>query len=273
MSSNNICVIAATNSTTKNGEVLDYVQLASIAAERVKHFLGLDTYLITSDSSNLKSYSIFKDVIVTAPTRVSHRSVVAGEDRIQYSWFNDTRIDAFKLTKGLANKVLMIDADYMVASDLLKDWVETDYPFTMFDQAFDISRRGEFKKYFPSNDIAQRWATAMCWNDSEEAETVFETARMVRDNYEFYATMFFMLTGLYRNDLAFSIACHLHNISVNDNINLWNLPVTAQIRSTNDRWIVDLEKTVISWWFDVHVLNKRYAIDSHLMNQLRLKNV
>lgn len=273
MSSNNICVIAATNSTTKNGEVLDYVQLASIAAERVKHFLGLETYLLTNDTNNLKSYPIFKDVIVNEPTKISHRSVAAGKDHIQYSWFNDTRVDAFKITKGLADKVLMIDADYMVNSDLLKDWVETDYPFKMFDRAIDVSKQNEFKQYFPTNDVTQRWATAMCWNNSKEAEVIFETARMVRDNYDFYASMFLMLKGLYRNDLAFSVACHLHNIPVKEEMLLWNSPPSAYIRSTKDYWIVEFEKYVIRWWFDIHVLNKQYAMDPELMNQLRLKNV
>lgn len=269
------CVIAANNSITATGEILDYIQLASIAADRVKYYLGLPTYLITSDINTAKKYSNFAGIIEHTPVKVNKRNMIAGNDTIQYEWFNDARIDAFNLTKDIADKILMIDADYMIASDRLQIWLNNDYPFTIFNIASDITHAGIYSsKYFPSNDISQCWATAMCWNNNAEGEIIFETARMVRDNYEFYAVMLGMPKIPFRNDVAFSIACHLHNIPFFDSQKLWNLPPAGYILySDKHHWLATFGNECVVWKNDIHILNKEYAIKSNLMNQLRLVNV
>lgn len=269
------CVIAANNSQTDTGEILDYIQLASIAADRVKYYLGLSTYLITSDINTAKKYSNFAGIIEHTPVKINKRNMIAGNGTIQYEWFNDARIDAFNLTKDIADKILMIDADYMIASDRLQVWLNNDYPFTIFNIASDITHTGIYNsKYFPSNDINQRWATAMCWNNNAEGEIIFETARMVRDNYEFYAVMLGMPKIPFRNDVAFSIACHLHDIPFFDSQKLWNLPPAGYILySDKHYWLATFGNECVVWKNDIHILNKEYAIKSNLMNQLRLVNV
>lgn len=277
MSSNKaICVIAASNSYTLDGKLIDYIQLASIAAERVKFFLNLDTYLITEDIESAKEYkSFFADILINSPKKISKRTMLSNDELIQYNWKNDSRIEVFNLTKHLADKILMIDADYMIASDQLKVWLNTDYPFILFDTAIDAAGSGVYNnKYFPSNDITQCWATAMCWTTSYEAEIIFDTAKMVRDNYEFYATMLCMPKGVYRNDLAFSVACHLHNIPLNKNQKLWNLIPTARLEYFDKikQWLIYSNNKVVRWNHDIHILNKQYAIDKTLMDNLRLRH-
>lgn len=277
MSSNKkICVIAANNSIT-DGKVIDYIQLASVAAERVKYFLGLDTYIITNDPTLASQFSIFAKIIEYKPTKISKRVMVSSDDTIQYDWFNDSRIAAFELTKGLADKVLMLDADYIVGSDQLSPWLKNDCPFSIFNHASDVIGKDTYQgfKYFPSNDILQRWATGICFDHSEEARVIFDTANMVRENYEFYALMTGLPSTVYRNDLAFSVACHLHNIPYNDPPTLFNVPATSEIYYTNKdaNWIIVNGMRGIIWDYDMHVLNKKYAIDPQCMNQLRLKNV
>ena len=272
-----ICVIAANNSYTDDNKLIDYLQLASIAAERVKYYLGLPTYLITNDVDAAKEYTIFAGYVEGIPTIVNKRNVIAGDSTIQYAWKNDARIDAFNLTKGLANKVLMIDADYMVASNQLSVHLKSDSPFWMFANARDITGSGSYiNKYFPSNDIPQRWATGMCWDHSTEAEVIFETAKMVRDNYEFYALMLCMPRAPFRNDVAFSVAAHLHNVPLTNTQKLCNLPPAGYVYSKENakQWIVEFGEKCFRWCHDdLHILNKMYAIDSTLMDQLRLKNV
>lgn len=277
MSSNDaICVIAANNSKTADDKNIDYIQLASIAADRVKYYLDLPTYIISADLDEASKYSNFAGILTSTPTKITKRNVMAGNDHIQYDWLNDTRISAFELTKGLADRVLMIDADYMVASAQLRIWVNSDNPFSIFTSVKDLSNRGIYSsKYLPSNDIIQRWATAMCWDHSEEAEAIFETAKMVRDNYDFYAVMFGMPKSLFRNDVAFSVACHLFNVPAYENQQLWNLVPAANIKYSEKmkEWLLLFNDTCVIWNHDVHVLNKQYAIDPALMDQLRLNNV
>lgn len=274
--SDSICVIAANNSKTTDGKLLDYIQLASIAADRVKYYLGLSTYLITQDYSVGSQYSNFAGVLVSNPQKITKRNVMAGDDHIQYDWINDSRIAAYELTKGLANRILMIDADYMVASEQLRSWLYVDDPFLIFSNAIDITGTGTYNsKLFPSNDIQMRWATAICWDNSIDAEVIFKTAEMVRDNYDFYAVMLGMPKTPFRNDVAFSIACHLHNVPTYDYQKLWNLLPSAYATYSNKRneWAVTFGNTITLWKYDMHVLNKQYAIDFKLMDQLRLSNV
>jgi hypothetical protein len=271
-----VCVIAANNTSTTDGTLLDYIQLASIAADRVKYYLGLPTFILTTDASAVKQYLNFAGVLESKPKKITKRTVIAGNEHIHYEWINDVRIDAYKASKGLANRILMIDADYMVASNQLDCWIKADYPFAIFNNAIDISGSQVYNgKYFPSNDIVQRWATAMCWDYSEEAEVIFKTAEMVRDNYEFYAVMLGMPKSPFRNDVAFSVACHLHNVPVYQYQTLWNLLPAANVKflKKREQMLVTVGDKSIMWNFDFHVINKQYAIDTSLMNELRLTNV
>ena len=271
-----ICVIAANNTTTSNNEVLDYIQLASIAADRVKYYLDIPTVLITTDTSiNVKDTN-FVDIILVDSCTPSNRTMFAGNDSISYAWHNDFRVNAFDLTKGLADKIIMIDADYMLASDQLLSWISCDNPFLLADQAYDISCSGIYsKRHLPSNDIVMRWETVMCWDQSKEAEIIFNTAKMVRDNYRFYSTMCGFPKSIFRNDLAFSIASHLHNVPLNPIFKLFYLPPIGYIYNTknSNHWIVDINNKIFCCNTDVHVLNKKYSMDPALMNVLRLQNV
>lgn len=295
MSSNDkACVIIANNTYTDDNKLVDYKSLANIAAERIKYYLGLKTYLITDDlytveldtnlTFNHTSNFNFAGVIQskTKSKIVSQRGMIAGNDTIRYPWRNDSRIDAFETTRGLADKILMIDADYMISSDALNAWVNSDVPFTMFDRAHDVRGSNIYSVNFPTNDVRQRWATAMCW--TPEAEPIFETAKMVRDNYEFYALMLGMPTAPFRNDLAFSVAAHLHNVPMIDPLRLYNLPPAGHVFRADmkhrsgtpfdeDNWVVYYGEQCFKWYNDIHVLNKEYAINPELMDRLRLKNV
>lgn len=269
-----ICVIAADNSVTSDNRIIDYIKLASIAAERVRYFLNLPTCLITTDFDEASKYNNFKEILIHPKIESNKRFMIAGKSHIEYNWLNDTRVNVYNFTKGLAKKILMIDADYMMASDQFVSWLNNDYPFLILNNAYDISNSKIYNQtYLPSNDIIQRWATVMCWEQSEESKVIFDTAKMVRDNYEFYALMFNFPKFPFRNDLAFSVACHLHHVPCTTN-KLFNLSPAGNIYQSNDnKWIIDLNNKVFRWDNDIHVLNKEYAIDNTLMNVLRLQNV
>jgi hypothetical protein len=270
-----ICVISATNSVTDDNKVIDYIQLASVAADRVRYYLDIPTVLITADSFIEKKNSNFAEVIFAEPKKITKRNVIAGSDTLQYQWLNDFRVDAYELTKGMAKRILMIDADYMIGSDQLLAWVRNDYPFLILDDVYDVTGSSLYRnKNMPSNDIPQRWATVISWNQSEESKVIFDTARMVRDNYAFYALIFGFPKSPFRNDLAFSVACHLHNVP-KTHAKLFNLAPGGYVYQTKDKsgWIVDFNDKLIRWNTDIHVLNKQYAIDPSMLDLLRLKNV
>lgn len=279
MSLSKACVIAATNSQTEDGKTIDYIELASIAAERVRYYLGIPAFLLTQDILS-ETPRGFEGMITAIHAASSLRAMIAGDDTIRYRWHNDARIEAYKATENLADRILMIDADYMVASDRLRIWLESDIPFHIFNSAADITGRNSYQGLFPSNDIPMRWATAMCWSPGLESNVIFETARMVRDNYEFYALVLGLPRSPFRNDAAFSVACHLHNVPLVESPKLCNLPPDSFLYSdfknhfpAVEYWKIMNQTAVTMWAGDLHLLNKRYATDTELMDQLRMRDV
>lgn len=271
-----ICVIAANNSQTTDGKMIDYIQLANVAASRVKLHLNIPVFLVTSNAGlQASSISNFDSSFTIITSVKSQRRMIAGEESIQYEWYNDMRVDVYDIFRHVAEKILMIDADYMIASDLLKPWLESDAPFQIFDKTVDVTGRDLYNSvYFPSNDIIQRWATAICWTPCDEAKVIFDTARMVRENYEFYSLMLGMPAIPYRNDVAFSVACHLHNVPLSPQ-RLFHLPQDSYLfakSSYPETWMIRNGHLVNLWSGDLHILNKSYAIDPALLEELKIKN-
>lgn len=275
MSLSKACVIAATNSQTEDGKTIDYIELACIAAERVRYYLGIPVFLLTQDIL-VETPNSFDGMMTAIHPASSLRAMIAGDDTVRYRWHNDARIDAYEATKNLADKILMIDADYMVSSDMLKPWLESDSPFHIFDHARDVTGRESYSSLLPSQDITMRWATAICWQYCDEARAIFDTAKMVRDNYEFYALMLGMPKSPFRNDVAFSVACHLHNVLLTGMPGLANLPPDSELFIKSNEystWMIQNGNKVNLWSGDLHVLNKSYATDPSRMDELRMRNV
>lgn len=265
--SNKGCLIAAINSTTSDGKLLDYCSLAKVSAKFVKKYLNLPTTFITSQPEN---FDATDDLIVVKTPDASTRTMIYNDDNISYKWFNDVRISAF--TVSPYDRTLMIDADYIVKTDYLNTWIESDLPFHIFDNAYDITGRGIYnQKYLTNKSIKQTWATAIVWD--KNAKHIFEAAKMVRDNYEYYSILTGMPYRPFRNDVAFSIACHLINYKINEfECTLNNLPPDSKLLNVSDKSFKVISKTisplVTMWHNDIHVINKDIAIDKEIIDKL-----
>lgn len=171
----------------RNNEHTDYVAMAKWSAQNIERHLGIPTHIVTDDSRTDSGSRIFSDAGVV-------------------TWHNTNRMDAYRLTPW--DRTLVLDADYVVASDQLKSVLEVDADFLAHRWAYDVTGCNTFEglNYFGDVRMPMWWATVMCFNKGRTAELIFDTMAMIRDNWTHYRNIYKNNMPTYRNDHALSIA-------------------------------------------------------------------
>jgi hypothetical protein len=174
-----------------NNEQTDYVAMAKWSAKNIKRHLGIPTHIVTDSD---------------AGTNTRHFSDVG-----TVTWHNLNRMDAYKLSPW--DRTLVLDADYVVASDQLKSLLEADQDFLAHRWAYDVTGCNNFEglNYFGDNRMPMWWATVMMFRRSHQAELIFDSMQMIRDNWDHYRAIYKNSKTTYRNDHALSIALGIVN--------------------------------------------------------------
>ena len=250
------CIIAS-----KTGD-LDYIGLAAINARLIRKHLGIPVCLLTTD---IDVHPDFDEVVIIEERPHSKRSMLKGNTHITYEWKNDHRIGAIKHSPW--SRTLLLDADYIVSSDLLGPLLACDISFAMIDKVYDITGRNTFvnMRRVPDASIDQRWATVMCFDRT--AKPVFDAAAMVRENYGYYAAMFGWPNKPFRNDFAFSVAAHLLAVPKLP-FAMPQLPADCMISCDVKGMRINYANNVLRWQGDLHVLNKDIALDPNILEPL-----
>ena len=250
-------LLVAFDSTTDQGNVLRYTELAKICANLVRKHLGLPVGIV----SNSKIEGFDENIIVDKPP-ADLRHVAIGRLHQSYNWYNDSRRQLFNLTPF--KKTLLLDVDYFLQTDQYLKCFEFDAPFQIIDRVYDPTNRKSFDKYLnlPNRTIPQCWATAMYWN--QDAQEYFDYANMIADNYKYYSRIFGFSHKQYRNDMVFSIVSHM--------MPTYKMPWSMHM-TTGDCAIVDANEHGIKFRYsdniirinnDIHVLNKNIMSDDNL---------
>jgi len=175
----------------RNNEEIDYVAMARWSAGNIKRHLGIPTHIVTDDAetTNTRYFSDIGNVI----------------------WHNLNRMDAYQLSPW--DRTLVLDADYVVASNQLQSVLEVDQDFLAHRWAYDVTGNNNFEglNYFGNNCMPMWWATVMMFRKSNHARLIFESMRMIKDNWTHYRNLYKNTTATYRNDHALSIALGIVN--------------------------------------------------------------
>jgi hypothetical protein len=171
----------------RNNEHTDYVAMARWSARNIERHLGIPTHIVTDDSRTDSGLRHFTDVGTV-------------------SWHNTNRMDAYRLSPW--DRTLVLDADYVVASDQLRGVLDCDEDFLAHRWANDVTGCNNFEglNYFGNVRMPMWWATVMVFNKCRQAELIFDTMAMIRDNWMHYRNIFKISKSTYRNDHALSIA-------------------------------------------------------------------
>jgi hypothetical protein len=189
-----------------NNESIDYVSMAAWSAKNIQRHLGIPVSLVTDTAVD---NAVFDRVIYTAnrqSTNTRHFSDVG-----TVTWHNLNRMDAYTLTPY--RQTLVLDADYVVASNQLQAVLDSQEEFMCHRFAYDITGLNNFQglNVFGKYNMPMWWATVMMFRNSERARLVFESMSMIRDNWTHYRNLYGNNTVTYRNDHALSIALNIEN--------------------------------------------------------------
>jgi len=170
-----------------NNGATDYEAMARWNADNIRRHLGIPTHIITENQSVGTNSRHFTDLGHVA-------------------WHNLSRVDAYDLTPW--DRTLLLDADYVVATDTLGVLLETDQDLLAHCDAYDITGCNDFRglNVFGEHEMPMWWATVMMFQKSDHARFVFESMKMVRNHWPHYRDLYKIRQATYRNDHALSIA-------------------------------------------------------------------
>ncbi len=256
-----------------NNELIDYIKIASVSAKFASKNLNLPVTLIT-DSISVNSTSItdlkkyFDDIKLVDQPESSNKRII---NKTYCSFLNINRNTAWDLTPY--DQTLVIDADYFIFTDKLNQYWDIDQSFMIAEGVdyFDNDVLGPRDIHVSESTIPMRWATSLMFKKNKESKLLFDLVSFIKGNQDYYSNLYKFDKRMYRNDISFSIACHIMDGHLN--LETYKLPKIKTIRSTgkilkikNDSHVkfvlLESDSLVLeSKNSDVHFLNKIDLLD------------
>ena len=177
-----------------------YTQQAIEAADRVVKHLGIAVSIVTD---NVSLDTVYNKIIVERPqnNRRQPRNKQASD------WYNLVRTKLYELSPY--DRTLVIDSDFFISTDALLPHINSSRDFLISKEIYDLTKGQKKIEKIYASPIIMYWATVMIFSKSFEAAAIFDAAKMVENNYKFYANLYGFIATPIRNDFIFSIACHL----------------------------------------------------------------
>jgi hypothetical protein len=254
-----------------NSETTDYLAMARWSARRIKRYLGLPTTVIT-DIHDVDS-ECFDQIIVIDRDDIQNDRWFADTGKVNL-WYNRDRCSAYDLSPY--DRTVLLDADYVVNSDVLGCVVDSGRDFLCHDLAFDLARSIKLNDLnrFGRYATPMLWATVMIFSKSKFSKHIFDCMKMVRDHWQHYRNIYGITQSTFRNDYALTIAANIasgHTGKI-DTIP-WALPTVmpeVEITASDDPVRFDYR------YLDTQSRAKRGSIrsqDFHAMNKRQLGDI
>ena len=192
-----------------NNESTDYVAMAEWSARNIRRWLNIPTAIVTDVDARDPRVSGFDQVISATASAGGTRWF---EDyQATVTWHNAGRTDAYTLSPW--DQTLVLDADYVVASDQLKAVLNSNQEFLAHASAYDITGTNNFAGLndYGEYRMPMSWATVMMFRRSTHAELIFDCMQIIKNNWRHYKDLYQITSSTYRNDHALSIALNIVN--------------------------------------------------------------
>ena len=189
-----------------NNEAFDYVRMAAWTAANLRRHLDIPVALVTDRSTDGDF-----DQVILHPSPARDRRWFDDAQQ-QVAWNNWSRPDVYELTPW--DRTLLIDADYVVASDQLRTLLDArSETFACHDRARDVTGMNDFAALnrLGRYDWPLCWATVIVFDRGQHARMVFDSMKMIRDNWSHYQRIYHDRGRTYRNDHALTIALNIVN--------------------------------------------------------------
>jgi hypothetical protein len=262
-----------------NTRAVDYALLAVISAGLAKKHLSMPASLVT-DSTTVSwmkqsqifhlAEKVFENIIVAdRPITNNQRRLYDGENSSTVPFVNVNRDTAWSLTPY--DRTLLIDSDFLIFSDVLNKYWNTDCDLLIGESINDIYSQDRMKyldRHISDTGVKLYWATTVMFTKNQNTRLFFDTVNHVKENYRHYADVFRFDHRQFRNDIAFSVSKHILDGFVESD--LGTLP---PILSALDRDILyGVNDQRLTFLID-HRLDNNYCaaaisgVDIHIMNK------
>lgn len=249
-----------------NSPKFNYYDMALYTAKRVKHFLNLPVTLISDEDSLPKVQDdIWDNIISITPDKNNFRDWGV--------WINKGRYQAYELSPY--DETLLLDVDYVVNSDKLLKIFDFYDDFCCHNKTEYLMQPNSPQELLSAYSYETLWATVIAFKKTNRARQIFDTLRMVQENYDHYANIHSFVGGVYRNDYALTLALKIvngHSDNHNDYIpwNLIHIGKNTRIKK-NEGHELDSSFTVIFDNWQRGKIRKEYIVindmDFHVMDK------
>jgi hypothetical protein len=185
-----------------DNEQTDYVAMAGWSAENIHRHLGIPVAVVTDAPDRARACSGIDRVIEAVPESGGTRYFEDYQSTV--TWHNAGRVDAYSLSPW--DRTLVLDADYVVASQQLKPLLKCDQEFLCYKDAMSVNDDLAGLNVFGHHKFPMWWATVMYFQKGNHARFIFESMHMIRQNWQHYRDIYGIDRATYRNDFALSIA-------------------------------------------------------------------
>lgn len=201
-----------------NNESIDYIMQACFLANRIKKYLNLPVSLIT-DTPNIikikynKYFDLFDKIIGYSPTVEytikTYRDGQFTEKQLKFK--NSSRVNVFDLTPY--DETIVLDTDIIIFNDCYLKCFDQKHDFLIYKNAMDLgsSKVCNDYKFISDQGIEFYWATCIFFRKTKENNIFFDLLQHIQENWDHYRLIYHILSSVYRNDFAFSIAIHMMN--------------------------------------------------------------
>jgi hypothetical protein len=198
-----------------NSEKYDYYTMAVATAKRINDFLNLPVTVVTDENSVQDLNYVFDKTIITVPDKSNKRD--------WGQWINKGRYKAFEFSPY--DETLLLDTDYMVNSDKLLKTFDFSNDFCCHDHTEFFMQPGLPQEMLSPFSFETLWATVVMFKKTNKSKQIFESLKMIQENFEHYANIHGFISSTFRNDYALTLALRLVNghILQQDNIIPWSL--------------------------------------------------
>jgi len=186
-----------------NNEATDYISMAAWSAKNIRRHLDLPVAVVT-DAPEAATQHKFEHIIATVPDTGGSRYFADYGTTV--TWHNAGRINAYELSPF--DQTLVLDADYVIASDRLLEVLTIPQQFAAFKESFDPAGMMNLPT-FGAHNMPMWWATVMMFRRGNISQYIFDSMQMIRANWQHYRDLYGIHQSNYRNDYALSIALSL----------------------------------------------------------------
>lgn len=203
-----------------NHRAIDYALMATISGGLAKKHLQEPVSLITDEPTVAwmkeskiynKATDVFENIIIVEEPKTNNsRNLHDGEDRAVVPFINTNRYSVWELTPY--DRTLLIDADFLIFSNKLKEYWDVDSELLISESINDIydqKRIGYHDQYVSDIGVKLYWATTVMFTKTKKTKMFFDLVNYIKEYYQYFADAYRFDSKQYRNDIAFSIAKHI----------------------------------------------------------------